>query len=494
MIQLIHVLGADAAVLEVSTEGVYFAAGQENTIRVELDNTGDYEITDIQSILSSSQPELHVTRNAHKVFTRIGDGGKRSYEAEVYVNQDAALGAYSLTLTVSYIKYVALTPTPATVTVPVGVIVDQSYTPKIKYTGEQSDIRLRSGTESQVRYGFVNNWGQPLYGLEFSLSSTSGYMSIIEGVSYNVEALNSSESVTLTPTISVLEGTPLGVYTVTATATYRDGEGNRYHQVFSLPLNLDEATKARNTLVTVSSMEVLQQSVRPGDVFDVDIQVDCSGSSAYEVMSTLSFGSSSGVSPLSPTTTMLGDLKPDESVVVSYRLLAGGSIPAGQYPVTVTLTYSDSRGVPKSLSEVATIMVDALVDFELLDDSAFVVYAGEQREMEADLLLVGTGSVQFVSVQLVEDSVFSRVAGSTEYIGAVDPDSPIPFDIDYRVADDAEPGIYDMTLKVQYRDHLNRVNEETLKCTVTVGQGARPEANTMQERGGIIGWLRRIFG
>jgi hypothetical protein len=494
MVQLIPVLGADAAVLEVSTEGVYFAAGQENTIRVQLENTGDYEITDIQAILSSSQPELYVIRNAHKVFTRIGDGGKRSYEAAVYVNQDAALGAYSLTLTVSYIKYLALTPTPATVTVPVGVIVDQGYTPKIKYTGEQSDIRLRSGTESQVRYNFVNNWDQPLIGLEFSLASTNGYMSIMDGVTYSVRALNSNGSVTLTPTISVLEGTPLGVYTVTATATYRDGDGNRYHQVFSLPLNLDEAAIARNTLITVASMEVPQQSVRPGDIFQVEIQVDCSGASAYEVMSTISFSSPSGISPLSPTTTVLGDLDPDETATVSYRLLAGGSIPAGQYPVTVTMTYSDSRGVSRSLSEVATVMVDALIDFELLDDASVVVYAGEQREMEADLLLVGTGSVQFVSVQLMEDSVFNQVAGSTEYVGAVDPDSPIPFDIDYRVADDAEPGIHDMSLKVQYRDHLNRVHEETLEYTVTVGQGARPESGAEQERGGIIGWLRRLFG
>ncbi len=471
------------------------AAGQENAITVELGNTGDYDITDVQAILSSTQPELHVIRNAHKVYTRIGDGGKKRYEAAVYVNQDAALGAYSLTLTVSYIKYVALTPTPATVTVPIGVIVDQGYTPKIKYTSEQSDIRLKSGTESQIQYSFVNNWGESLHGLEFSLASASGYMSILEGVSYSVDVLNSSESVTLTPTISVLEGTPLGVYTMKATATYQDMEGNRYHQVFSLPLNLDEATIARNTVVTVASIEVPQQSVRPGDVFDVQIQVDCSGASAYELMSTLSFGSSSGVSPLSPTTTVLGDFEPDESATVSYRLLAGGSIQAGQYPVTVTLTYTDSKGASRSLSEVATIMVDALIDFELLDETNMVVYAGEQLEMEADLLLVGTGSVQFVSVQLVEDGVFRRVAGSTEYIGAVDPpDSPIPFDIDYGVADDAESGIHDMTLTVKYRDHLNRVHEKTLEYTVTVGQGTRPESSTGQERGGIFGWLRRLFG
>ena len=490
--QLFQVLAADSAIIQVSTDDIYLTAGNEDTFKVILKNIGDYKVFDVEAFLTSTTSGLSILSGSQMVFSEIDKGKSKYYEPVLYVDPSLSLGSYTLTLTLVYRRFGAAQDT--TITVPVALMVSEGYVPKVKYTSEQSDIRLKSGTESQVRYSFVNNWGQPLYGLEFSFTSTSGYMSILEGVSYSVDALNSSESVTLTPTISVLEGTPLGVYTVTATATYRDKEGNRYHQVFSLPLNLDEAAIARNTVVTVASMEVLQQSVRPGDAFDMQIQVDCGGASAYEMLSTLSFGASSGVSPLSPTTTALGDLEPGQTATVSYRLLASGSISAGQYPVTVTLSYTDSKGLAGSLTETVTIMVDALIDFELLDETAVIVYPEEQREMEADLLLVGTDSVQFVSIQMVEDDTFNRVQGSTEYIGAVDPDSPIPFDIDYRVADDAESGIHDMTLMVQYRDHLNRVHEETLEYTVTVGQGANPATDTEQERGGILGWLSRLFG
>jgi hypothetical protein len=490
--QLFPVWAADSAIIQVSTDEIYLTAGQEDDFRILLKNIGDYKVFDVEAFLTSTTSGLSILSGSHMVFSEIDKGKTKHYEPLLYVDPSLSLGSYTLTLTLVYRRFGAAQDT--TITVPVALMVSEGYVPKVKYTSEQSDIRLKSGTESQVRYSFVNNWGQPLYGLEFSFTSTSGYMSILEGVNYSVDTLNSSESVTLAPTISVLEGTPLGVYTVTATATYRDGDGNRYHQVFSLPLNLDEAAIARNTVVTVASEEVLQQSVRPGDVFDVQIQVDCSGASAYEMMSSLSFAASSGISPLSPTTTALGDLEPGETATVSYRLLAGGSVYAGQYPVTVTLTYTDSKGAAGSLTETVTIMVDALIDFELLDEAAAVVYAGEQYEMEADLLLVGTDSVQFVSVQMLEDDTFNRVQGSTEYIGAVDPDSPIPFDIDYRVADDAEPGIHDMTLVVQYRDHLNRVHEEALEYTVTVGEGANPSTDTEQERGGIFGWLSRLFG
>jgi len=490
--QLFPVWAADSAIIQVSTDEIYLTAGQEDDFRILLKNIGDYKVFDVEAFLTSTTSGLSILSGSHMVFSEIDKGKTKHYEPVLYVDPSLSLGSYTLTLTLVYRRFGAAQDT--TITVPVALMVSEGYVPKVKYTSEQSDIRLKSGTESQVRYSFVNNWGQPLYGLEFSFTSTSGYMSILEGVNYSVDTLNSSESVTLAPTISVLEGTPLGVYTVTATATYRDGDGNRYHQVFSLPLNLDEAAIARNTVVTVASEEVLQQSVRPGDVFDVQIQVDCSGASAYEMMSSLSFAASSGISPLSPTTTALGDLEPGETATVSYRLLAGGSVYAGQYPVTVTLTYTDSKGAAGSLMETVTIMVDALIDFELLDEATAVVYAGEQYEMEADLLLVGTDSVQFVSVQMLEDDTFNRVQGSTEYIGAVDPDSPIPFDIDYRVADDAEPGIHDMTLVVQYRDHLNRVHEEALEYTVTVGEGANPSTDTEHKRGGIFGWLSRLFG
>ena len=490
--QLFPVWAADSAIIQVSTDDIYLTAGQEDTFKVILRNTGDYKVFDVEAFLTSTTSGLSILSGSQMVFSEIDKGKSKYYEPVLYIDPSLSLGSYTLTLTLVYRRFGAAQDT--TITVPMALMVSEGYVPKVKYTSEQSGIRLKSGTESQVRYSFVNNWGQPLYGLEFSFTSTSGYMSILEGVSYSVDALNSSESVTLAPTISVLEGTPLGVYTVTATATYRDEERNRHHQVFSLPLNLDEAAIARNTVVTVASMEVLQQSVRPGDVFDMQIQVDCGGASAYEMLSTLSFGTSSGVSPLSPTTNALGDLESGETATVTYRMLAGGSISAGQYPVTVTLSYTDSKGVAGSLTETVTIMVDALIDFELLDETTTTVYPGEQREMEADLLLVGTDSVQFVSVQMVEDGTFKRVQGSTEYIGAVDPDSPIPFDIDYRVVDDAEPGIRDMTLMVQYRDHLNRVHEETLEYTVTVGQGANPATDTEQERGGILGWLSRLFG
>jgi hypothetical protein len=489
-IQLPTVL-AVSAILQVSTNNIYLTAGQENTIKINLKNTGDYNLFDAECFLTSAQPGVSILSGAHMVFNTIEKGKTKTYEPTIYVGQSVELGAYSLSLTVIYRRFSAAQD--STVTVPIGLVVDEGYVPKVKYSTGQGSVRAKSGAENQLAYMFTNNWDETLYDLEFTLSSASSYISIVDGLSTNLDELGVGESVAVKPVLSILEGTPLTVYTLTATMSYRDVKNSRYYQSFSLPVNVDSAAAAKTTVITLKRMEVLQENVRPGDAFDVQLEVQCSGADAYELLSKLSFGTVTSMSPLSPTTSSLGDLEAGGTAVVTYRLLASGGIAAGQYSVTATITYTNSRGVAGSLTETLTVMVEGLIEFELIDTPTETVRRGESKELEADLLLVGTESVDFVSISLVEDDVFKRVAGSTEYIGAVDPDSPIPFDINYRVAEDAEESDHELTLSIDYRDHLNREHEEQLGFTMSVGGDATHPGQDAGPSGFWI-WIRRLLG
>ena len=134
----------------------------------------------------------------------------------------------------------------------------------------------------------------------------------------------------------------------------------------------------------------------------------------------------------------------------------------------MTLSYLDVDGVPRSLMEAVTLSIRGIVEFTLINDEHMVVAAGGGTELEADLLLVGTESVRFVSVEVVEDATFLGTYGSEEYIGAVDPDSPIPFDLNLNVADDADPGEKTLRLKITYTDDLNQEHETDIELPVTV--------------------------
>lgn len=481
---------ADSAILEVSTDNVHLVAGQVNTIKINLKNTGDYKLYDVEGFLTSAETGINILSESHKVISEIDKDKTKFYEPTIYLSDDLDLGVYSVTLTVDYRRFGAAQDSQ--VVIPISLIVDESYVPKVKFTPEQDSIKVKSGTENDVVFTFTNNWDQDIVDLDLTLTSSTSSITITEGINTMVGDLAVGESVGITPTVSITEGTELGTYTLTASASYKDAEGARYYQTYDLPLNLDSAAAVRNTIITIESMEVMQETIRPGDIFTISLSIKCSGADSYNLLSSINFATMSSISPISPTIVSLGDLEADNTVVASYQLLASGDVSAGQYSIPATITYTNSKGLPGTLSESFTILVDGLIEFDLLDTPTDSVSAGETSELEADLLLIGTESVQFVSIGVVEDDIIERVSGSDEYIGAVDPDSPIPFDIKYKVKEGVEQGTYDLKLNIQYRDHLNKEHSEVMELGVDVGEAIDDVPQT--ETGGIWVWIRRLLG
>jgi hypothetical protein len=487
--QLSIVNAADAPIIQVTADDIHLTAGELNSVTVKLKNTGDYNVYDVEAYLSSSVPGITVLSGQQMIFNTIGDGNTRSYSPELYLDENLPVGVYTLSLYVIYGRTGA--SLQSTATVPIGVVVDQSYVPKVRFTPSQ-DRSVKSGTENDVVFTFANNWNQDVSNLSLTLSSSTNTITISDGINSQVGALAVGASVDITPAISITEGIALGTYTITASASYKDSAGTRYYQTYQLPLNIDSAAAVRNTIITIESMDVLQESIQPGDIFTISLTIKCSGADSYNLLSSINFAPTSMISPVSPTIISLGDLEAGNTVVTTYRLLASGDISAGQYSVPSTITYTNSKGLPGTLTESFTLLVDGLIEFDLLDTPTEMVSAGEISELEADLLLIGTESVQFVSIGVVEDGVIERVSGSDEYIGAVDPDSPIPFDIKYKVKEGVQQGTYDLKLSVQYRDHLNKEHSEILELGIDVGETI--DGPPQSENGGIWTWIRILLG
>ena len=480
----------DLPILQVSTSGIYLTAGQENLVTVNLKNTGDYKLFDIEATLTSTIPGISILRDVQKVFNEIEKGKTASYTPAVYIDQNVALGAYTLSLTVVYGRFRGTQENVKVI--PVGIVVQQGYAPKIKYTTAEGGLKAKAGTVTALGLSFQNDWDNEIKELEFRFTSLSNYITITNNLSSSVQSLSAGEAVPLSPTVSVLEGTPLGVYTLAATVSYQDASENKYHQTFMIPVNVDSTAASKNTVVTIKDI-IIPEHLKPGDIFDLKVNVQCTGADAYDIITKLSFGAITILSPLSPTAASVGDLNVDKTVTVDYRVLVSGDVKAGQYPVSLSISYTNSKGTSATLTETITVMVESLIDFEVLDAPTITVKKGETSEIEADLLLIGSDSVQFVSIELESDAVFKRVPGSTEYIGAVDPDSPIPFDINYKVAEDAPEGDHVMRINVKYRDHLNREHEELLELDVAVAGNVKDNTQTTEAPPFWV-WVRRLLG
>jgi hypothetical protein len=118
---------------------------------------------------------------------------------------------------------------------------------------------------------------------------------------------------------------------------------------------------------------------------------------------------------------------------------------------------------------------------------------GAVAAFEGDLLLVGTGRVEFVRIQVVGGGPVGLVAGSMEYIGAVDPDSPVPFSLRFSVVNGTLVGRYDLGFKLTYVDNRNIQQERVLSVPLDVVK-AQVSVSAVNNDGGVWGWLKRLFG
>ena len=103
-----------------------------------------------------------------------------------------------------------------------------------------------------------------------------------------------------------------------------------------------------------------------------------------------------------------------------------------------------------------TILIEDIINFGFLEDLAITAEKGKEKTLESDILLFGTGSVEFARIDVVPSDSFSRVTGSTEYIGAIDPDSPVPFSLKFGVNEDTQLGDHNLKIRVSYTDNRNQ--------------------------------------
>jgi hypothetical protein len=482
-----------APLLNVLAQDVYLTAGEENTMKISLNNVGSFGVYEVRATLSVPTTTLGISiiSDAFVVFNKIEEGQTRTYHPVVYVDRLTPLGAYSLTYQISYTRIGE--PQYMTATVQIGIVVDRVSVPKLGLDVRMEELKISAGTDDEALIRISNIGYEPVYKLDVRVISTSPQLVVMEAGRFTHERLDPDGGIVFNTTLAVSRSAPMGVYTLTVSVTYEDGEGRKYSENFAQGLTVDSVKVTNQTTVVLRGYTTDPETIKPGNIVDITLDLACLGARAYEVKAILSLDPLTGISILSPTLVALGGLNPGESTNVAYKLIVGGSTRAGQYPATVTLTYIDGDGVPRSLMERVTLIVRGIVEFSILNNSPIVVEAGGITEFEADLLLVGTEGVRFVAVELLEDANFNRTTKSWEYLGAIDPDSPTPFSLEFEVDGGTLPGGHTMSLNVTYTDDLNQKHDKVLGLPVTVVESTaqKPSQGTT---GGFWVWLRRLFG
>ena len=477
--------------MSAEADNPIFAAGADNHLNVVLENLGDATVYEIDATVTSTSDYIVVLEGSRFTHGSLDANLSVLHPATVRVSRNTPLGVYTLSETVVYEDESGQTYSESFI---VGITVNSSTLSNPMLSVNIEDPRLIAGAENPVTVNLVNIGDEGLTDVEVSLVSASPYIAILEGGRINIDELDPDEEVSFDVVIAVSRSAPVGVYTLSTSSSYQGSDGQGYLEASTLGVSVESVEVPVQTSVVLSGYGTSIDPVRPGDEFELVLELECLGSDAHDVKVALSLDPLTGISTMSPTLVSLGGMDSGERSQAKFDLLVSGNVRAGQYPGIVTITYLDADGVPRSLRETVTLSVRGIVEFTLINVGTVSARVGEPKELEADMLLVGTESVQFVNIEVVEDSVFERTAESEEYIGAVDPDSPIPFEVWFRVADGTDTGEHTLTLKITYQDDLNQEHVETLRLTVDVEEASSLSDMQASSTGGFWVWLRRLLG
>ena len=181
---------------------------------------------------------------------------------------------------------------------------------------------------------------------------------------------------------------------------------------------------------------------------------------------------------------MSGDDKRD----LSFKVIVDGSAPASQIATTLTIVYTDNKGMQRTVSEVLTVPVGQVVDFQLMNPKLVSVEQGATGKIDSSVVLKGTYKVQFATIDVLPDSWIQLIPESSYYLGAAYPDSPVTFTVKFNAASNASIGDSKVRLQVSYMDNLNIPRQMTLEYPVTI---VKPAATISSD---FWGWLLHVFG
>lgn len=488
----VSLVGADERPhFEVEVEGYYLTAGVENRLEVSITNVGDRDAYDFTASLSVPQSAsgIAVVGESRGVFGEVEEGETRYVYPVLYVAGGFPLGAYSLTLELEYYDapHRVVDREGHVDVVQVGVVVDAVRPTDLALDVDVENYNVRAGADNEIGVALTNTGEEPVYDVEATLTSTSPGVVVLRDASHRFDEVGVEDRVGFRPLLGVSRATSLGTYPITLTLEYKDSDGVDYREGVTLGIRVESIEPKERTTIVVQDFRVKPSVVHPGDELTVEMGLKNVGADAYHVQAQLAIEPQSPLAPLSPTLLFVGDLSPNQLAKATYDLQVGGDAKAQPYTLQLAVSYYDVDGNPNGTTETVSIDVNSVHRFQMVNvqPSTVTAWQGEYASIEADLLLVGTETARFVEVEVVTDLTFLATAESYEYVGTVDPDSPVPFSIGFQVDPNTDPGSHSLQVQVTYWDTYNREGSTQIELPVVV---ENPSGTEVAEKTGLTLW------
>jgi hypothetical protein len=425
-------------------------------------------------------------------------GGQQSLSA-VYQGVVTAGGTFSL----SYPLLVSDQLKPGTYTFELTLRFRNKYgthiTNTIIFPAEvfgREELAIESSSETVIKGGLgylpvkvLNKGTASAYNLDLEVRADKTGILLLE-TSLELGVLSPGQEVNVRLPVYVERLAETGLYTVTATLSYRDGLGNLRSKQFKISLNV--ADEFRPGLAVEAGMKYVAASA------ETPLELSFTNRNPYpisDVKITISTTSSQVSILEGPTSINLKTLGPGESHKIRLTILSAPAAADSISLIKASVEYRDKTSalVVENFDVPVAVRADLNLQFKGLRLSPAKVRPGEVVDLAGDVVNLGTGVARSVSVEVVGDPPFQPFGDTLSFVGLVNPSQVSAFTINFRVAEDARPGRYNVKVKATYRNGFGEsfVKEEVLSYEVLPAQAVA--TNTVRTTAAAQGSMLQTF-
>ena len=287
---------------------------------------------------------------------------------------------------------------------------------------------------------------------------------------------NSEETATagsnfqLTFFVDISENTKIRTYPATVVIDYsRLRETGERNDTFNFTFKL-----TGESIVNLKAVTPIITSITNNNVV---LEISNSGSSTLSNVDVVLQNTATTSSSTSTSTTNIekvifdqnhwniGNIGPNSAQTFSFNVFVPESLKNEPLRTPLKITYFDGHGEQKSVTRVADLYINGLVDPTIY--GVKVIELSGKKTVVGEILNEGNtdGLFGFVKLQPRGDS---NIRESSQYIDEIEPDSPVPFNIPIEFDGLQSFGEHDVRILVSYKDSVRDEHTITYDTTITL--------------------------
>jgi len=438
--------------------------GRVDNLTLTVSNWGSGTASQLD--ISDSATGVSVLNPVFEVQS-LAPGQSRSMRVGIYVPAALSGNSVSMTVTAGYNDAYGNAQSGVQT---IGLYAARASTPILSFEALSSSIG--AGETNSVPLALTNLGTGTASDIHIQITS-SGQSSVLTQFPV-VGTLGPNASTTSDVSVYVpqsLAGSPLSL---TLAASYTDEFGNTgtYSQIVGLYV----ANSTASLPTTLISVTPVRSALKVGAQSPVAFSIENAGSDPLtSPVLSLSVSSPLVVTQNSTYAVKGGVLQPGQTVVYDAVIGAGTSSTPGFYSASVGVTYLDSSGTLKSAAFSLGLVLSG--NIEMVVQSPTVTQANSSIVVAGSILNEGFSSAYYAGVTGSVGG--SKDTSAQDYVGEVDPNTPIPFSVTIAYTPQANPSRANITVVVSYTDSLG----QSARFTTTVPTTLKSAGQLFQSQG-----------